>query len=369
MASKEVQSAKLHLTQQGKKLQSLFGTMNPTEDRLKEWKNGLDEVQTNLKKFDATYKDQPVIKNEVTAERDSLSRYVTQCIATYEEKAKVKYKFEYKEAKLADEPPVTDKQPDGTKKTDQAATPSTTPTSGTSESQKQGDADGKALIPKATNAGAATGNLINDGVNAVKDMFDGKDDKSKAAPSTPASAAESQDDKNKGKGNGEKDKKPFDWGTLIGGLLGAGGGWLAGSVFGSGTFGKIAAVCLAIGGFFMGQKFSGKINGLLGRSDSSKPNEDDKKKEKQLELEKGKTPEEIERLREKTAADEAKAVQEKLKRDLAEHQQIYDAYQKEAAELKAMSAENHSQISATYGDAGSSFSPPAPKRHSFFQRG
>ncbi len=239
-----------------------------------------------------------------------------------------------------------------TKKTSSSTAPAPKAKSEMEKKFNEGKADAESHVDDATKLG--------------KDLFDGKSDK-KTEGTTTTDVTTTEEEKKKKKEE-DKNKKPFDWGALIGGLLGAGGGWFAGNIFGNGWFGKIAGACLAVGGFFMGQKFSDKINGLLGRSGSSKPDDDAKKKEKQLELEKGKTPEEIEQLKAKAAADESKAAQEKIARERAEHQQIYDAYQKETVRLDAKYAENHSQVAPSYGD-GSFLTPSAPGRHSSHRRG
>ena len=58
----------------------------------------------------------------------------------------------------------------------------------------------------------------------------------------------------------------LDVGNMLGGLAGAVGGWMVGSMFGGGWLGMLMGAMLAVGGMFLGKKALGNtINGWLGR--------------------------------------------------------------------------------------------------------
>lgn len=249
--SQEVRSAKAHLLKQGDTLKQLFVTMNPTDARLQEWKKGLDEVQSNLKTFDATYKDQPVIKNGVAVERDSLGRYITQCIATYNKHAKTPYAF-------AEVTPASSQPAPAGQST---ASSGSAPASDAQKHFNEGEKDGESVKKSAGDLGQTIGTGLKHGAEVVSDAFgnvvdavsgDNKEPKKEDKKEDKTSSTAS--DKNK---PGLFDK--FDAGGMIGGLLGAIGGWMAGNMFGGGMFGTIAGILLAIPGMLIGNNKLGPM--------------------------------------------------------------------------------------------------------------
>lgn len=67
-------------------------------------------------------------------------------------------------------------------------------------------------------------------------------------------------------GDPEKDKKGLNVGSLLGGFLGAGGGWAISQFFGGGIIGTIAMLAFIPMGLIIGTQFGDKnINPLIGR--------------------------------------------------------------------------------------------------------
>ncbi len=296
MAHNDVTAANKHLIEQEQKLKALFGTMNPSAGRLKEWKDGLDEVQTNLKKFDAAHANDAIVKNGAAERRGLIDVYIKRCIKTYEDKSGVTYKFEYKEEKTSDAPPVS-KTPTNDKKeqANPATATSNAPEGMTAEQKKnfgEGDALAKPLVDGAPEAGRNTvkgGKKVWDAVKKVwndvkdgaSDLVDGdKDKKPESAAATNATMtdeekkkeAEAKKAKEKEKESGKKgnfwDDLPI--GDILGALAGGFGGWTLGSMFGGGMLGTIIGGALAIGGALLGkQQFGGTIDGWIGRKNGS----------------------------------------------------------------------------------------------------